>query len=201
MFAGKVLRRVLIPSATAVAVKKEQDSTSEAPSYICKPSKLPIYVPEPEVKRVETQQTDEASGAIEEVVRTTRQTLQKVSMEISAYERVGMNYFEQSKENLDWLVDYLRKEDNSMPRAGAIAIGALAGLIMGLRGRFFKRTLYMTAGGLGMAAVCYPKEAAEYSQVGLVEARKYITIGYNFILGDKEKTEEKVEVSKSGDKK
>lgn len=34
-----------------------------------------------------------------------------------------------------------------------------------------------------MAAVCYPKEATEYSQIALVEAQKYATIAYNFIYG------------------
>lgn len=36
-----------------------------------------------------------------------------------------------------------------------------------------------------MAAVCYPKEAAEYSQLGVVESKKYLTIAYNFAYGGK----------------
>lgn len=79
----------------------------------------------------------------------------------------------------------MRKEDNTLPKAGAIGIGGLTGLIFGLRGGFIKRTLYMTSGVLGMAAVCYPKEAAEYSQIGLAESKKYLTIAYNFAYGGK----------------
>lgn len=80
----------------------------------------------------------------------------------------------------------MRKEDNTLPKAGAIAIGGLTGLIFGLRGRIIKRTLYATTGAMGMAAICYPKEAAEYSQLGLIESKKYLTIAYNFIYGGKE---------------
>lgn len=79
----------------------------------------------------------------------------------------------------------MRKEDNTLPKAGAIGIGAMTGLIFGLRGGIFKKTLYATTGALGMAAVCYPKEAAEYSKVGLTESKKYLTIAYNFAYGGK----------------
>lgn len=68
---------------------------------------------------------------------------------------------------------------------GAIAIGGLTGLIFGLRGGFFKKTIYATTGALGMASLCYPKEATEYSEVALTEARKYATIAYNFAYGGK----------------
>lgn len=83
------------------------------------------------------------------------------------------------------LVNYLRKEDNTLPKAGAIGIGGLTGLIFGLRGGIIKKTIYASTGALGMAAVCYPKEAAEYSQIGLAESKKYLTIAYNFAYGGK----------------
>lgn len=81
------------------------------------------------------------------------------------------------------IVNYLQEENNTLPKAGAIGIGALTGLIFGLRGGFFKRTLYATTGALSMGALCYPKEAAVYTEIGLTEAKKYITIAYNFIYG------------------
>lgn len=79
----------------------------------------------------------------------------------------------------------MRQEDNTLPKAGAIGIGALTGLIFGLRGGLFKRTIYATTGALGMAAVCYPKEASVYAEQGLVEGKKYLTIAYNFVYGGK----------------
>lgn len=85
---------------------------------------------------------------------------------------------------LKGLVEYLGKEDSDQThKAGAIAIGGLTGLIFGLRGGFFRRALFTSAGALGMASICYPQEAAEYSGYALEEAKKYSTIGYNFIYG------------------
>lgn len=79
------------------------------------------------------------------------------------------------------LLDYLREESNVMPRMGAIGIGGLTGLILGLRGRTFKRLVYSSTGALTMGAICYPKKAEE----GFDMAKHYINIGYNFIYGGK----------------
>lgn len=76
-------------------------------------------------------------------------------------------------------MDYLREESNVMPRVGAIAIGGLAGLVLGLRGRTFKRLVYSSTGALATAAICYPKKAEE----GLDTAKHYINVGYNFVYG------------------
>lgn len=70
-------------------------------------------------------------------------------------------------------------------RAGAIALGGLSGYIIGLRGGFFRRSFYGTIGAGIIASICYPKLAAEYGQVALVEGKKYVTIGYNFAYGGK----------------
>lgn len=75
------------------------------------------------------------------------------------------------------------EEDNFAPKVGAIALGGLTGYIFGLRGGRFKRLLYTSAGALGMASICYPKEASKYSKIAVEEGKKYATIGYNFIYG------------------
>lgn len=77
------------------------------------------------------------------------------------------------------LLDYLREESNIMPRVGAIGIGGLAGLILGLRGRTFKKVIYSSTGALSMAGLCYPKKAEE----GFDLAKHYVNVGYNFIYG------------------
>lgn len=81
------------------------------------------------------------------------------------------------------LIKYLGEEDNFAPKIGAIAVGGLAGYILGLRGGTFKRVLYSSVGALGMASICYPKEASQYSKIAVEEGKKYATIGYNFIYG------------------
>nr|CAH7744271.1 unnamed protein product [Callosobruchus chinensis] len=185
MFASKLVKRCLIPAA-AVVTEAKMKSESEG-SKVCRPSELPIYTPEPVCNM--RQDIVEAPGIIETTIRDTRQTVTKYSEELKAYQRVTQEHLSKSKENAQWLIDYLHEEDNTLPRAGAVGIGALAGLIFGLRGGFIKRTLYATAGATGVAAICYPSEASEYSKVGLTEAKKYITVAYNFVYGDEAKTE------------
>lgn len=59
-----------------------------------------------------------------------------------------------------------------MPRVGAIAISSLAGVVLGVRGGFFRKLFYASITGSSMAAVCYPREA-----------KKYATVAYNFAYG------------------
>lgn len=82
-------------------------------------------------------------------------------------------------------IKYLAEEENTTPKYGAIAIGGLAGYIFGLRGGLFRRAVYSTVGALGMASICYPKEAAQYYQLSVLEAKRYAVIGYNFAYGGK----------------
>lgn len=70
--------------------------------------------------------------------------------------------------------NYLQEEDNTLPRVGAIAVSSLAGVVLGIRGGFFKKLFYASLTGGGMAALCYPKEA-----------KKNALIVYNFAYGKK----------------
>ncbi|XP_048518372.1 MICOS complex subunit MIC27 isoform X3 [Dendroctonus ponderosae] len=195
MLGSLVIRRCLLPAAALVAEAKLAKSTTsepQIPAPVCRPSELPIYTPEPPKLGGNVGESSQEStpNFIENSVKTVRQTLGRYSDEFYAYEKVAKQSLSESKQNIEWLVDYLRQEDNALPKAGAIGIGALAGLVFGLRGGFFKKTIYATTGALGMAAVCYPKEAAKYSQLGVVESKKYLTIAYNFAYGDQPKVEE-----------
>lgn len=77
----------------------------------------------------------------------------------------------------------MQEENNTTPKYGAIAVGGVSGVILGLRGGWFKRTIYGTTGALIMAAVCYPKEAKEYSRDVIKNGKEYTTIAYNFVNG------------------
>jgi hypothetical protein len=78
---------------------------------------------------------------------------------------------------------FLREEATSVHRAGAIGLGGLAGLVMGLRSGFFKRTFYATVGAAAMTALCYPREAADFADETLQTSKYYIIVAYNFICG------------------
>lgn len=83
------------------------------------------------------------------------------------------------------IFDYLNEPANGIHRAGAIAVGAVSGYIFAIRRGFFRRLLYTSIGGLGVASVCYPKEAEQYWQQALTESKTYATILYNFAYGGK----------------
>lgn len=84
---------------------------------------------------------------------------------------------------IEGTLNYLRQENSTAPKVGAIAIGGLTGLILSLRKGYFKRTLYTLAGASAMTAICYPKQTNEYTQIGMREGKKYATIAYNFAYG------------------
>lgn len=83
--------------------------------------------------------------------------------------------------------DYLNQPANGIHRTAAIAVGAMSGYIIAIRRGFFRRLLYTSIGGLGVASICYPKEAEQYWQQSLNETKTYATILYNFAYGGKKK--------------
>ena len=81
---------------------------------------------------------------------------------------------------------YLGQEDTTATyKVGAVAIGSLAGYISALRGGLFRKVLFTSVGGLGMASICYPKEAVYYTNALKSETTKYARIGYHFYHGGK----------------
>ena len=84
--------------------------------------------------------------------------------------------------------EFLRDDKNQIPRIGAVASGVLVGYVVSLRRGYFKRLLYPIIGGVGAAAVCYPKEASEYYESSLQLSRRYSIIGYHFLNGGKVQT-------------
>ncbi|XP_055903444.1 MICOS complex subunit MIC27 [Eupeodes corollae] len=181
------------PMAAAVVVKSSEmansGSADDMAHYKCRPSELPIYAPlhslnKPKPIRHPPKES-KARESIESGVRVVRVEV------VSAYKAVA-----KQKKNFEDIVatgvahsqttiDYLNQPDNTMPRVGAIAIGGVAGLILAVRGGFFKKIIYTGIGAGGIASLCYPKEAEKFAQQGLVETRKGYVIAYNFVKGIK----------------
>uniref|UniRef100_A0A2M4BYX2 MICOS complex subunit n=1 Tax=Anopheles marajoara TaxID=58244 RepID=A0A2M4BYX2_9DIPT len=181
----------LLGAAAVVSSDQAQKPKPADNKMVCKPSELPLYRPLNQKIACECHQrrTDGKStgpvGAIEEGFRAVRLQVQDASKLVTDQKKQIVNLYEDGKKQTKFIHDYLNQEDNTMPRVGAIAIGGLAGLIFGLRGGFFKRLIYTSIGAGGVASVCYPQEAEMYAQHGLVEAKKFATIGYNFVYGVK----------------
>lgn len=182
----------ILLGAVAVNASADQPKQKTAPNkMVCKPSELPVYRPLNQKIACECQHAHKntkatgATGAIEEGFRAARLQVQEASKLVTDQKKQFVDLYEEGKKQTKFVNDYLHQEDNTMPRVGAIAIGGLAGLIFGLRGGFFKRIIYTSIGAGGVGSVCYPQEAEMYAQHGLVEAKKYATIGYNFVYGVK----------------
>ncbi|XP_050083968.1 MICOS complex subunit MIC27 [Anopheles aquasalis] len=181
----------LLGAAAVVSSDQPQKPKPVENKMLCKPSELPLYRPLNQKIACECHQrkTDGKStgpvGAIEDGFRVVRLQVQDASKLVTDQKKQIVNLYEDGKKQTKFIHDYLNQEDNTMPRVGAIAIGGLAGLIFGLRGGFFKRLIYTSIGAGGVASVCYPQEAEMYAQHGLVEAKKFATIGYNFVYGVK----------------
>lgn len=176
----KLLRSMLIPrnmalAAVPVAVKSKE---TEKDKTAIRPSELPIYVDEIKRQVVPEQHSDEVSS-IEEAVGTVRKELCSLVSEVNSLTSKASSVVKENMDASNELLDYLKEEENFLPRSGAIALSGLTGLVLGIRKGFFKRLIYMTVGAGGMASLCYPKEAEEYFNEALVEVRKYGLIGHH----------------------
>ncbi|XP_020284011.1 MICOS complex subunit MIC27 isoform X2 [Pseudomyrmex gracilis] len=164
------------PSANASSDKMSTVSGETKAKNLIRPSELPIYSFE-DSKQAPCKEYQ--PSALEQNISKFRKSLQSVVSECQHYTGVITDTIDIGIEHSRSMVDYLREESNVMPRMGAIGIGGLAGLVLGLRGRTFKRVVYTSTGALAMAALCYPKKAEE----GVETAKHYIRISYNFIYG------------------
>ncbi|XP_076298645.1 MICOS complex subunit 26/27 isoform X1 [Lasioglossum baleicum] len=180
-------KKFLMPCGlcAAVPVVKPVNPTEEQPkpcsseaqsTNLIKPSELPIYSTDAGYSK-QMPCTEHPPSVVEENIRKVRVQLQGlrhvtdgVSQQVSA-----------AIDNFNYIIDYLQDQANFLPRVGAVGIGGLSGLILGLRGGFFKKLLYTTTGAGAVGVVCFPKEAKEaYSMV-----EHYGQISYNFIYGVK----------------
>ncbi|XP_011633585.1 MICOS complex subunit MIC27 isoform X1 [Pogonomyrmex barbatus] len=182
-------KKILMPCGLcAIPVVKSAKSGDKMSSYnneagvkkLIRPSELPIYSFEDDYcKQISC--TECSPSALEQNISKIRKSIQAVISEYQHYTGVVSDNINIGFEHSRSLLDYLREESNVMPRMGAIAIGGMAGLVLGLRGRKFKRILYSSAGALTIAAICYPKKAEE----GFDLTKHYVNVGYNFIYGVK----------------
>ena len=145
------------------------------PKQLIKPSELPIYTVEDGYSR--QMPCSKSSSIVEQNVRKIREAVQGLKV---IYNEVSHNV-SATVENFKFVIDYLQDESNLMPRVGAVGIGGLSGLVLGLRGGFFKRLVYTSAGASIVGAVCFPRETKEAFNT----VEHYGNIGYNFIYGVK----------------
>ncbi|KAG7208180.1 hypothetical protein KM043_016528 [Ampulex compressa] len=145
---------------------------------LIRPSELPIYV---EDINQQMPCADHVPSALELQVGEVRRSLQGVRDQYRYINDSFSSVIDTGKEHSRFMLDYLREESNILPRIGAVGIGSLSGLILGLRGGTFKRLVYSSTGAAAVGAVCYPKKAEE----GVVLMKYYTNVVYNFVYGIK----------------
>lgn len=176
MFCNRVLKPLVISAAAVVTDAPKSDDPRDCK---CKPSELPMYTKEPECKPQEICVTE--PGPLESTIGTVRRAVITAFDQTKQIMQTTEECAHAALEDAEDAIAYLQCEENVVPRCGAVAIGGVSGFIFGMRGGFFKRFIYTSAGALGIAAICYPAEAKEYSKIGL----GYAAIAYNFIVGAK----------------
>ncbi|XP_018320545.1 MICOS complex subunit MIC27-like isoform X1 [Agrilus planipennis] len=185
MMRNKVFRPFFL-TAAAVTVAEEGKKGMAPQNCVCRRSELPIYSNTVAVSTASIQDHCPPEPTfVEDIIRTIRQHLVSGYSTFEEVKLKGESMVNSTVSRADEVIQFLQKEDNTFPRYGAIAIGGLAGFILAIRGRLFKKTLYSLLGAGTVASVCYPNEARYYAQIGLAEARKYATIAYNFAYGVK----------------
>ncbi|CAG9826355.1 unnamed protein product [Diabrotica balteata] len=168
----------------AVSVSANDDcSQTERNKNLCRPSEIPIYSNQCVCR--EHREEHCTPSRLERLIKFAREKTEELSEDAEQYKSHGIMHLKRGKKQFDSFLYYLRKEENVLPRVGAITIGALTGFLCGIRGRYVKRTVYATTGALGVAAMCYPEQAAEYTKVVITQAKHIIITAYDLIKNEK----------------
>lgn len=194
MAALRLVRKWGIPVATAAAIPiltpavcadSGEKDVSPPTSRMVRPSDLPIYEDPEEVLDFEYHGKERTF--LEENVGVVRKEIEGVLGATRSVRERAVEIYETSKAHTMATVDYITDEENILPRAGAITVGGLAGLVIGARkkGGFFKKVLYTSTGIVSAASLCYPRQAYQISQNMYGNAKDYAAIGYNFVVGVK----------------
>ncbi|CAL8144352.1 unnamed protein product [Orchesella dallaii] len=114
--------------------------------------------------------------ALERFVMTARE-------EIAPYRDVASGHAVEAAKQVTFYYDklmdnvcYLRTNAPQEVRIGTIVVSGLTGMLLGIRGGFFKKIFMGSLGAGGGAYLAYPNETEKYS-------KKYTAIAYNFIAG------------------
>ncbi|KAJ0181440.1 hypothetical protein K1T71_003525 [Dendrolimus kikuchii] len=194
-----MLRKVIVGSFGAAALipvvkaatPLANDSNGPAKPPPMRPSDLPIYEA-PHADYIEYMQ-DKANekkssyikSALLSPVSAVREQAQVVWEQTESIKNTVEDNYHELTDRTDWIVQYLREEENKDVRYGAVAMGGLTGFIFGLRGGIIKRLFYASLGTTGMGFVCFPEETKELAKNNSALVKQYINIAYNFLYGVK----------------
>lgn len=183
----------LMPVVGAATVIKEESVTQDGPAKPppMRPSDLPIYdAPHADyAEYLKSKNQTTSPGHIKSFllapVTAVREQVQVVVEHTSHVKHSVEDQYHELQDKTDWIMKYLREEENKDARYGAVAMGGLTGFIFGLRGGIIRRLIYASAGTTGMGLVCFPEETTDILKSNSALAKQYINIAYNFFYGVK----------------
>ncbi|XP_075980429.1 uncharacterized protein LOC142979416 isoform X2 [Anticarsia gemmatalis] len=183
----------LIPVVGAATPIKDEPVTLAGPARPppMRLSELPIYeAPHAEyAEYVQAKRKERGPGYISSFllspVRAIREQVQVVVDHTDHAKNAVQDQYHEFQDKTDWIVKYLREEENKEVRYGAVAMGGLTGFIFGLRGGIIRRVIYAGTGTTLMGLVCFPEETKETLKNNSALAKQYINIAYNFLYGDR----------------
>ncbi|CAG9110961.1 unnamed protein product [Plutella xylostella] len=181
----------LIPIVKAASpITSDAGSGPQKPPKM-RPSELPIYdsphadYAEYVAAKNKQPEVSYIKSSLETPVSIVREKVQTGWQHTSMVTDTVKDKYHEIQDRSDWIVKYLREEDNKEIRYGAVVMGGLTGFIFGLRGGIFRRLIYSGVGTTAMGSVCFPEETKEIARNNGVLARTYINIAYNFLYGVK----------------
>lgn len=184
----KVLPRILKPltvvlGATPVAIHSvNEEAPNKKLPQLVRPSELPIYDVECDCQHtlMDSFPVKEKS-VLEKRIMDIRVALIEVLGSFEGSKDRVVQFMEVGKAHTLDTIEYLREESNVLARIGAISVGGLSGLVLGIRGGAFKKLFYAGIGTSTVASLCYPQTATQICKSGLTIAKYYSIIGYNKI--------------------
>lgn len=119
---------------------------------------------------------DPGTTELEKMVMQGRQSMGPYYDGMMGYVDDGLKYGNVAMEKVKDNLCYLRTRAPHEVRIGTVVAGGLTGLLLGLRGGFFRKVFMTSLGAAGGAYLAYPYESEKYS-------KKYSLIAYNFVTG------------------
>ncbi|XP_018026479.1 MICOS complex subunit Mic27-like isoform X2 [Hyalella azteca] len=160
-----------------------QDKSKPCCSGKVRPSQLPIYDDPDDLYDISYEVS--GKGQLQEGVEMVRKELSG-AVDATKELRDQVNHIYQTGiAHTAGQLAYLREDENIVQRSGAIAAGGVLGLLLGARGRFFRKLIYASGGAGGTAGILYPQHSKQYMQEAFDAANTYSTVAYNFFVGVK----------------
>lgn len=125
---------------------------------------LPIYSSPDEAKSVWVSiEQKKQPTALEDAVSSFRQAGCSFLNQFKQQKDDSIKFYESTSQQVAQQLDYISSEYNIIPKVVFISLSGFSGLLLGYRRSAFRKFLYTSVLASGATALCFPKEAKQYS--------------------------------------